>query len=439
MEDHFGARAILKGYGVTLRSVTDPIGGENPTDKLLEVVLAGFSDFDNSIRTLRATNGMVAKIRQGLWPWNAPTGYMVDPKREKGTKKTQPDIPNPATFSILQQALRECANHEHTLSSFAARLDALGLAAIRGKKSTLQFAQQILEERRLKFYAGILSSSLCENDSIGLHEPMLTQSELENVFAWLRGKRKSVQHYTRFSEIFPLRGGTVLCGSCNRPLTGSSPRGHGGVYFFYHCYNKMCTTYGKSISRDTVEADFVKHLNKIAPTKKFVELFKRAVLKEWTSKVSELKNSHSEYAQRRRSLETRLVRIRELREDGSYTKQDYLDRKSKIESEMLTLKISESESHIEQMDMEALLEEGTSFLTSLGNHWKNLSPQAKPRFQKLVYPEGIPYAKGVGFGTAKMGRIFELNQKFLLKESYLVRPAGFEPATNRLRGGCSTN
>src|SRR3990167_11243557 len=48
-EDHFSVRKILTDYGVTLHSVTEPIGS-NPAEKFIEVVLAGAAQFDNDIR-----------------------------------------------------------------------------------------------------------------------------------------------------------------------------------------------------------------------------------------------------------------------------------------------------------------------------------------------------------------------------------------------------
>ena len=40
-EDHFAVRKLLLEYGVSLRSVTEPIG-QGPAEKLFETMLAGF-------------------------------------------------------------------------------------------------------------------------------------------------------------------------------------------------------------------------------------------------------------------------------------------------------------------------------------------------------------------------------------------------------------
>src|SRR5450759_406774 len=63
-EDHFYVRKLLLDSGVTLHSVTEPIGN-NPAEKFIETVLAGSAEFDNAVRAQRCVSGMIAKINQG--------------------------------------------------------------------------------------------------------------------------------------------------------------------------------------------------------------------------------------------------------------------------------------------------------------------------------------------------------------------------------------
>ena len=59
-EDHFAIRKILLDYGVTLYSVTEPIGSK-PAEKFIETVLAGAAEYDNAIRKQRCSDGMSSK------------------------------------------------------------------------------------------------------------------------------------------------------------------------------------------------------------------------------------------------------------------------------------------------------------------------------------------------------------------------------------------
>ena len=109
-----------------------------------------------------------------------------------------------------------------------------------------------------------------------------------------------------------------------------------------------------------------------------------------------------------------------MREDDSYTKEEFIERKEEIENEIAATKISLSEARIEQFDIEGAIIYATSFIRNLGRQWFDLAPRLQPKFQKLVFPDGVPYERGKGFGTAKLGCIYELNQRFEGDKSRLV-------------------
>ena len=101
-EDHYMVKKILSDYGVSLHSVTEPIS-DNAVGKVFEGMLALFSEFDNSIRTQRCSDGMYSRIRQGIFPWPTPFGYKCKNFKKQGLKKTEPDDPHPIFFPILQR------------------------------------------------------------------------------------------------------------------------------------------------------------------------------------------------------------------------------------------------------------------------------------------------------------------------------------------------
>jgi site-specific DNA recombinase len=365
-------------------------------------------------------------------------GYKMAAGREKGSKKTLPDAPDENTFPILQTALREFSRGEHTQASFAIRLDSLGLQAYRGKKMTLQGVQLILTEKRLRFYAGEVFNKWKDTYGMGLHVPMLTGEEVLDILAVLSGKRRKLSQ-TRDHKLFPLRGGTILCGSCIHPLTGSSARGNTKIHHYYHCYNKQCELYAKSLRKNELEDSFVEKLDKIAPTEKFVALFKKAVLMEWETRLGQHNRAYNEYTTQLATLERKKQRIYDMHEDGSYSQEEFRERKGRVENEIRALSISKSETNIDRMELEMLLDKATQFLNSLGSHWKKQPLHIQKRFQQLVYPDGVSYSRVSGVGTAKLGLIFELNQRFMAQKSIRVDRTGFEPATLSLQMRCSTN
>ena len=133
-DDHFAIRKILATYGTTLHSVTEPIGNE-PVAKLLETFLAGIAEFDNAIRKQRCSDGMLARINQGIYPWKPPIGYKCVNFKKHGEKKTYADPPDERIFPIIQRGLKEFAQGLHSQSELARKLDEWGLKDITGKKN----------------------------------------------------------------------------------------------------------------------------------------------------------------------------------------------------------------------------------------------------------------------------------------------------------------
>src|SRR3989344_6937535 len=85
-EDHISTRALLKRFGTELLSATEPIS-PNPVGKAMEGMLAVFAEFDNNVRTERSTNGMIERLKQGIWVWAAPIGYY----RPRSSANIEPD------------------------------------------------------------------------------------------------------------------------------------------------------------------------------------------------------------------------------------------------------------------------------------------------------------------------------------------------------------
>lgn len=434
-EDHFAVRKILLDYGVTLHSVTEPIGNK-PAEKFIETVLAGAAEYDNAVRKQRCSDGMLTRMKQGIWPWPPPIGYECAHFKRRGEKKTEPDPPHKQTFPIIQRALKEYVKGLSSQVELAKLMDEWGLKAIRGKKTTPQLVDRMLG-KNLKFYAGIIVNPWTREEIQGLHKAMISKEEAYQIQLVRSGKARMAKR-NRYNPDFPLRR-TVICGHCNRPLTGSSPRGNGGRYFHYHCYNKQCPMFGKSITKKELEREFMEYLKRITPTKKFITTFRETVFDLWQEKGQNFDLEAQKYGRQLTLLEEKKKRIYEMREDGSYVKEEFLERKAEVENKITATKISLSEARIEQFDIEAAVIYATNFISDLGRQWFDIPEQLRPRFQKRIFPEGIPYKRNEGFGTAKLGLIYEVNEHFDGKKSSLVDLRRFELLTSSMPWRHSAN
>ena len=154
-------------------------------------------------------------------------------------------------------------------------------------------------------------------------------------------------------------------------------------------------------------------------------------------RVSEKNDMLKELAE----LKAKQKRVYEMREDGEYDKVQFTDRLAEVENKIMATTISLNETKIEQFDIESTVTYATKFISNLSRIWFDLSPELKPRFQKLVFPQGVLYDTKNKFRTTKLGYIYELNQKMEAVKSPFsetVDPSGLEPLTSSLQMRRST-
>ena len=135
----------------------------------------------------------------------------------------------------------------------------------------------------------------------------------------------------------------------------------------------------------------------------------------WYKDLGQIKNYQKQLA----ALEDKRKRIFEMREEGLYTPEEFRERKEVIENKIMATKISLDETRIDQFDIEGTLSYVAKFIRNLGRLWLDLT-LSHERFQKMVFPEGISYIRGKGFGTAKLGLIYEINRTFDGQKSSMV-------------------
>jgi DNA invertase Pin-like site-specific DNA recombinase len=418
-EDHFAVRKILLDYGTTLLSVTETIGN-SPSEKLLETILAATSEFDNSIRKQRCTNGMIARIQQGIWPWKPPVGYACANHKKHGEKKTEPDKPNQEVFPLIQKVLKGFARQIYTQSDMARALAKTDFERLTGTRPTPQLAERLLNNH-LAFYAGWLPNPWPdEGGSLirGKHQPMITDEEMETIRLIRSGRTINVVR-NRNNPQFPLRR-LLKCPSCGRCLTGSSPKGRKAYHAYYHCFNKECTLKNKMVRKEDVEKAFLVLLRHVTPTERFLKYFNHVVLTRWNSKIDELRADAKKHEDAIQEFAIRRKNVFEMREIGIYTQEQFTERLAEVENHIAVEKVMLSETRIDQYDIEAGAEYCKQAIRDVVRQWLDLTPTLRTRFQKVVFPEGIAYDRKDGFGTVKLGRIYELYRQHPTPNSSLV-------------------
>ena len=411
--DHAGIRVALKRYGTELRSVTEPID-ETATGKMMEGILSSVAEFDNDVRTERTKGGMLARLREGVWCWQAPLGYYRPPK-------TSNIVPEPSVAPYIRLAFEEYAKGTYTYKALAEFLTARGLRTRQGKKPCAQLIEKIL---RNPLYCGLMD--VWGEKWEGTYEPIISV----DLFTLCQGKNKgSIGHASPRSannENFPLRR-LVICSECHQPLTGSAPTGRKSVKYPYYHHQKQGCEKAKFVPKENFEQLFVELLNDITPSQRYEKLFKAIVVDIWSKKIKEFDKHNVQLRKEIEQLENDRQEIFNLHRAYKYTDEDFVEQKALTEERITQKRLLINDTWIEEYDINKALEHCFNFVRNTAKTWLSADYPTRLRFQKMIFPEGKVQFDGEGFGIAKLSPIYELSREFDGKKSGLVAPSGFEP------------
>lgn len=409
--DYAIVKQRLKKYGTEIRSVSEKID-DTPSGKLMEVMLSGFAEFDNNVRTERSVNGMRERMKQGVWVWRAPIGYYRLSQKANIT-------PDPNFAPYVKMAFEEYSKGTYTFESLALFLTKRGFITKQGYAPIPQLIEKMIKN---PLYAGIIR--VWDFEIKGAFEPIID----ENLFYLCQGdgKKRKISHNVK-NPNFPLRRKTV-CQFCGEPLTGSHSTGRmGKKYPYYHHHNQKCS-HAKFIPKEAFEQMFVEYLNEINPDFKYEKAFKAIVLDIWKRNFKSFDETNEQIRKEIKSLGQQRQRIFDLLESGTYTKEEFIAQKDSVNRKIAQKELLIHDKRIEEFNMDEALEYCFSFVRNTAKTWLELKdrPERRLRFQNYIFDEKI-YFSGEKFGTTKLTPIYNIYQQYLLDPSQLVTLPGVEP------------
>jgi site-specific DNA recombinase len=385
--DHHSIAALLRGHGITLRSVTEPID-DSPAGRFMEGVVAAMSQFDNDVRSHRVTAGMKAAIQAGRWPWIAPLGYVNGPRPGPSL------VPDAVRAPLVREAFELVAGGR-TVQETLAVLRQRGLTTRTGKHLGKQTLHDILHNR---VFAGWVDAKVWRECVKGDFHPIIPDELFALVQRRLGRKDQSLYAMERHvvDDDFPLRR-FVRCSTCDTVLTGSRSTGRGGRrYAFYHCPKGHVRA-----SKATLEAAFLEILDAVRPTEDFAAMLKASVLTCWAELERSAADERNRHQSAVRTLEDRLRRLDAAwLFEGRIDERTYVEQRDRLRGELAIAEMNLSASTIEHMDVRGLLDFGVYVLQHSAALWTSaVDAHARMRLQWTVFPSGLSW-DGVRLGNA---------------------------------------
>lgn len=405
VEDHFAIKARLRRLGVRVVSATEELQSD-PNGKLMETLLAAFAEFDNDIRAVRCVQGMRQRIREGLFPWKPPLGYLPP----KAGKKTKPDYPDPERFSVIQTAWRMALQGIYTKADILRFLRRRGVCGYHNRLLGPQFVDVMFGNR---YYAGYVKDPWSGEEFIGRHQPMVTAEEFAAVQAIFSRRAKSRPH-RRIREEFPLRG-LVRCSGCGHYLTSCFARGARQRYPYYQCYNRDCAAKPKTYALSRVHTEFSEFLRTTALLEDLAPLVADALVETIADQTNAESLSAGARAQALNEIERQMnelvsMRTCQLISDDEFVRQRDIFRKRLLAVQSAETTLGEP---LRDVEIQALLE----WLQQPEAFWRALPPVERQVLGHLVFPNG--YAVG-RIRTAEKGLVVRVSEAVALRKSNVV-------------------
>ena len=392
--DHYAIGAHLRGLGIALRSVTEPID-DSPAGRFMEGILAAMSQFDNEQRE-RTRVGLRASAQMGRWVFKRPLGYLNSPRGKRGPSLA----PDAERAPLVRKAFELCAEGrpEHEI---LATITSLGLRTEEGNRISKQFLAKIL---RNPIYAGWISYKPLGERYRGDCESLVTQELFDQVQRRLSGNPTTGVGRRRAQQEFPLRR-FVRCVRCGKPVTGGWARGRWGNRYAYCDCRQKCS--GVIARKGTLEEQFVELLRQLVPSSEWLELLKQTVLSIWHEELGQASDVRENVQKRVTQIRARLRRLDEaFLYESSIDRTTYEELRDKLREELTLAELELSEAQVEQFDIDSALAKAISVLNNASALWIDASLDDRLRLQEVLFPQGLVW-DGAGFQTPVISFAFK--------------------------------
>jgi site-specific DNA recombinase len=379
--DHHAITTLLRGLGITLRSVTEPID-ESPSGRLMEGILAAMAQFDNDVRSERVTAGMKAALERGRWVFMAPIGYA------NANSRLGPSlVPDPARAPAVREAFELCAAGVRG-RALSDRLFMLGLRTQKGHRVS---PNRLYEMLRHRVYAGYVAPKLSfHHETRGDFEPLVSEELFGRVQAQLsqHARMGKVTARHRNHPEFPLRR-FVRCATCRQPLTGGLCTGRGGKRYPHYNCRKGCTR----VSKQVIEPRFLELLDALAPQVKYWPLIRLAVLHVWREEQQTRADARAQMQREQARLETQLARLdRTFIYDGHIDEVTYRHERDRLRQEIAVAKMDGAHESLKEAEVEGLLAFAEHTMQHASALWTAaVSVHERMRVQWLIFPAGLTW------------------------------------------------
>ncbi len=358
--------------GIDVRFATESLdfcsrGGRLTAD--IQMVIA--ADYIRNLRE-ECVKGMNGRLKQGLYPFKAPIGYL-----DNGGGKVK--TPDPERAHYIRDAFELYASEQYSQLTLQVEMERRGLRTADGRPLSLTGLEHVLNN---PFYCGIIKIKRSGAIYAGIHEPLIPQSLFDCVQEIKAGKavKKVTKHNHTYRRLF-------RCGLCNGSMIPERQKGR----VYYRCQTSNCVT--KTVREDAIESAVIRCLSVIRLTDKQIDEMNEKLV-TWLSS--------NETDSRQQAIPLKLAAISEKEErltdaliDRLIDKGVYNSRKEKLINEKIQLEEELRRSGHSRSDPHHV-RKFLELVKNLANSYISAAPAEKYRIVKIATSNRKVESKNIG-------------------------------------------
>ena len=378
-------RLLREHLGIDVISITQPTGDSgSPQAYLSEGVNELFDEYYSITLSFWTSTGKRMRAEQGYYNGDPPYGYCKGncsrctmPRADQtcahfGKADQSHDgilIPHPTNARGLLLAFQACAEGAAD-REVATMLNSAGYRTDSIKRGANLFTKDTVRRILInQFYLGYVTykGQLLE----GKHPALVSKELWERAQSARITNRKSpkMQLEGRSSDrVYPLTG-LLHCNRCNGPMHGS-----GAYQGSYVCYTRSQRRNG--CTQPLVKVGILEEqIGDYLATFQIPEDYQRRILEQAGQGDSFVERIES----RRASIEARLTRLQDLYELGDKTREEYLKKRTELQTELAKLKPAE--------DRQVDLQKAAELLGQFCLAWKAANREQQKKIARLIFDE----------------------------------------------------
>ncbi len=263
--------------------------------------------------SIEARKGIRGRLKQGLYPWAAPIGYL-----DNGSGK--PKTIDPERAPLVRELFERYLTGEYSIRSLHNCMFERGLTNKANRPISKRTVENTLNN---PFYCGLMRNGRTKQLFPGIHETLITPAQFERVQEIKAGRyvKKKTRHNHLLRKFF-------YCSLCSTVLTAELQKNR----VYYRCHTISCPT--NSVREDMLESAIEKALG----TYQFSEDDHQSMGVGYDSWTDESKKKEVRSIQLRISqAEARLGKVTDLLIDDRIDQRAHDQKRSEIQIEISKL------------------------------------------------------------------------------------------------------